>query len=122
MGQADRPRKVYPSDLMEEQWTIVEPLIPPAKQSPRGGRPREVDMREVLNTIFSLNRSGGYWDMGVLSQSSIFGAKSKNRVSEIQRLTDCQTLEKATLRQNRLNCLKYDELLTRFCQLVDHPF
>src|SRR5262245_36140660 len=37
---------------------------------------------------------------GVLSQSSIFGAKSKNRVSEIQRLTDCQTLEKATLRQN----------------------
>ena len=58
----------------------------------------------------------------VLSQSSIFGAKSKNRVSEIQRLTDCQTLEKATLRQNRLNCLKYDELLTRFCQLVDHPF
>jgi len=150
MGQADRPRKVYPSDLMEEQWTIVEPLIPPAKQSPRGGRPREVDMREVLNTIFSLNRSGGQWDMlphdllpkstglpckfdfhaswcpygdmGVLSQSSIFGAKSKNRVSEIQRLTDCQTLEKATLRQNRLNCLKYDELLTRFCQLVDHPF
>ncbi len=63
MGQADRPRKVYPSDLMEEQWTIVEPLIPPAKQSPRGGRPREVDMREVLNTIFSLNRSGGQWDM-----------------------------------------------------------
>jgi len=38
----------------------------------------------------------------VLSQSSIFGAKSKNRVSEIQRLTDCQTLEKATLRQNHL--------------------
>src|SRR5262245_40886025 len=35
----------------------------------------------------------------VLSQSSIFGAKSKNRVSEMQRLTDCQTLEKATLRQ-----------------------
>jgi hypothetical protein len=37
----------------------------------------------------------------VLSQSSFFGAKSKNRVSEIQRLTDCQTLEKATLRQNQ---------------------
>jgi hypothetical protein len=37
---------------------------------------------------------------GVLSQSSIFGAKSKNRVSEIQRLPDGQTLEKATLRQN----------------------
>jgi hypothetical protein len=34
----------------------------------------------------------------VLSQSSIFGAKSKNLVSEIQWLTDCQNLEKATLR------------------------
>ena len=37
---------------------------------------------------------------GVLSPSSIFGAKSKNRVSEIQRSTDCQTLAKRTLRQN----------------------
>src|SRR6266700_2793543 len=45
----------------------------------------------------------------VLSQSSIFGAKSKNRVSEIQRLTDCQTLEKATLRQNpRKRCQRCD--------------
>jgi hypothetical protein len=40
----------------------------------------------------------------VLSQSSIFGAKAKNRVSEIQRLTDCRTLEKATLRQNPRYC------------------
>ena len=58
MVQEDRSRKAYPSDLTNEQWAIVEPLIPPAKQSPRGGRPREVDMREVLNTIFYLNRSG----------------------------------------------------------------
>src|SRR4029434_1445039 len=42
--------------------------------------------------------------LGVLSQRSIFGAKSKNRVSEIQRLTNCQNLEKATLRQNRSTC------------------
>ena len=45
-------RKKYPSDLTDEQWAIVGPMIPPAKQSPRGGRPRKVDMREVLNTIF----------------------------------------------------------------------
>ena len=31
MGQEDRPRKVYPSELTDEQWAIVEPLIPPAK-------------------------------------------------------------------------------------------
>ena len=63
MFKKDRSRKKYPSDLTDEQWAIVEPLIPPAKQRPRGGRPREVDMREVLNTILSLNRSGCQWDM-----------------------------------------------------------
>jgi putative transposase len=63
MVQEDRSRKRYPSDLTDEPWAIVAPLIPPAKQSPRGGHPRQVDMREVLNTIFYLNRSGCQWDM-----------------------------------------------------------
>ena len=63
MLKKDQSRKKYPSDLTDEQWGIVEPLIPPATPSPRGGRPREVDMREVLNTLFYLNRSGCQWDM-----------------------------------------------------------
>jgi putative transposase len=63
MLKENRSRKVYPSDLTDEQWAIVAPMIPPAKQSKRGGRPREVDMREVLNTILYLNRSGCQWDM-----------------------------------------------------------
>ena len=53
-----RHRKRYPSDLTDEQWALVAPLIPPAKQSQHGGRPREVDMREVLNTLLYLSRSG----------------------------------------------------------------
>ena len=52
-------RKPYPSDLTDEQWAIIEPLIPVNTV----GRPREVQMREVLNTIFYLNRSGCQWDM-----------------------------------------------------------
>ena len=52
-------RKPYPSDLTDEQWAIIEPLIP----VPSAGRPRIVDMREVLNAIFYLNRSGCQWDM-----------------------------------------------------------
>ena len=44
-------RKKYPSDLTDEQWAILAPLIPPAKQRTRGGRPRTVNMREVLNTF-----------------------------------------------------------------------
>src|SRR5579862_3217096 len=52
-------RKPYPSDLTDEQWAIIEPLIPVNLV----GRPREVEMREVLNTIFYLNRAGCQWDM-----------------------------------------------------------
>jgi transposase len=52
-------RKPYPSDLTDEQWEVAEPLIP-ANQL---GRPREVEMREVLNAIFYVLRSGCPWDM-----------------------------------------------------------
>jgi putative transposase len=75
MLKKDRSRKKYLSDLTDEQWAIVEPLIPPAKQSPRGGRPRQGAMREVLNTIFSLNRSGCQWEMlphDVLPKSTVY--------------------------------------------------
>ncbi len=75
MWKKDQSRKAYHSDLTDEQWAIVEPLIPPAKQSPRGGHPRTVDMREVLNTIFYLNRSGCQWDMlphDLLPKSTVY--------------------------------------------------
>jgi putative transposase len=52
-------RKPYPSDLTDEQWEIIRPLIPVNTV----GRPRKVEMREVLNAIFYLNRSGCQWDM-----------------------------------------------------------
>jgi hypothetical protein len=42
-------RRDYPSDLSDEEWAVLEPLIPPAKL---GGRPRTTDMREVINAIF----------------------------------------------------------------------
>ena len=63
MGQQEQSRKTYPSELTDAHWAIVGPMLPPATQSTRGGRPREGDMREVLNTIFSLHRSGCQWDM-----------------------------------------------------------
>lgn len=75
MGQEGRYRKPYPSDLTDEQWAIVSPMLPPAKQNPRGGRPRKVDMREVLNTLFYLNRSGCQWDMlphDLLPKSTVY--------------------------------------------------
>src|SRR4030088_865631 len=70
-----RNRKRYPSDLTDEQWAILGPMIPPAKQSNRGGHPRTVNMREVLNTLFYLNRSGCQWDMlphDLLPKSTVY--------------------------------------------------
>ncbi len=58
MSKAYQSRKKYTADLTDEQWTTVAPLLPAATSSPRGGRPREVDLREVLNTIRYLHRSG----------------------------------------------------------------
>lgn len=52
--------KSYPTDLTDEQWNLLSPLIPAAKW---GGRPRTVDMRLVLNTIFYLNKTGCQWAM-----------------------------------------------------------
>ena len=51
-------RKHYPSDLTDEQWRTIEPLIPRAEP---GGRHRSVNMREVVNGIVYLLRTGCSW-------------------------------------------------------------
>lgn len=53
-------RKPYPSDLTDAQWEELAPLIPPAKP---GGHPRNVDMREVIDGILYVLRSGCTWRM-----------------------------------------------------------
>jgi putative transposase len=51
-------RPGYPSDLTDAQWEAIKDLIPPAKP---GGRPRSTDMRQVLNAINYLLRTGCQW-------------------------------------------------------------
>lgn len=65
-------RKTYPSDLTDAQWAILEPLVPASKH---GGRPRTVDVREIINTILYLNRTGCQWDMlphDLLAKSTVY--------------------------------------------------
>jgi putative transposase len=74
MSKEKPARKPYPSDLTDTQWTILEPLIP-AAHTQRGGRPLEVDMREVVNTILYVNRSGCQWEMlphDLLPKSTVY--------------------------------------------------
>jgi transposase len=54
----NRDKLRYPSDLTNEEWNHIEPLIPPAK---RGGRKREVNVREVVNGIMYVLSTGCQW-------------------------------------------------------------
>ena len=47
--------QLYPTDLTDSQWVIIRELIPPAKA---GGRPRSLDMRQVVNAILYVVVSG----------------------------------------------------------------
>ena len=54
-----QPRALYDTDLTDAQWEILRPLLPP----PGGGRPRTTSMREVLNAILYVLRTGCAWDL-----------------------------------------------------------
>ena len=55
---AERGCPRYPSDMSDVEWALVAPMIPPAR---RGGRPRDVNVREVLNAVFYVLATGCQW-------------------------------------------------------------
>lgn len=60
MADVERKTKRYPADLTDAEWAVIQPLLPKA---PKRGRKPGVDMREVLNAIRCMARSGGGWRM-----------------------------------------------------------
>jgi len=54
----DRSKLRYPSDLTDEEWSHVEPLIRPGK---RGGNKRTVNVREVVNGLMYILSTGCQW-------------------------------------------------------------
>jgi putative transposase len=52
-------RQPYPSDLTDAQWAVLQSHIPAAKP---GGRPRVMDMREIVNAMFYITRTGVPWE------------------------------------------------------------
>ena len=58
IAAAERGCLRYPSDMSDLEWALVEPMIPPAR---RGGRPRDVNVREVLNAVFYVLATGCQW-------------------------------------------------------------
>jgi len=58
--QYDRSALRYASDLTDDEWNVVMPFLPPTKEL---GRPRTTDLREVLNVILYMTRTGRQWPM-----------------------------------------------------------
>ena len=54
-------RKAYPTDLNEVQWLILEPLLMAVLKQSKRGRPRQVELREIMNAIFYVLRTGCAW-------------------------------------------------------------
>jgi putative transposase len=74
MATQDPARKRYRSDLTDEQWVILEPMLPPARTQ-HGGTPRRVNLRAVLDTLLYQNRTGCQWDMlphDLLPKSTVY--------------------------------------------------
>ncbi len=58
MCRCCRERRSYPSDVTDAEWAILEPLIPAVRP---GGRPQEIERREIVNAIVYVLRSGCPW-------------------------------------------------------------
>ena len=54
----DRSKLRYPSDVTDEEWKLIEPMIPPGKH---GGDKRTVVMREVVNGLMYILSTGCQW-------------------------------------------------------------
>ena len=55
------PRTGYPTDVSDEEWEIIAPLLPKAKSANGRGRQRTVDLRGVYNAMRYLSRTGCAW-------------------------------------------------------------
>ncbi|MDX6410241.1 MAG: hypothetical protein QOE13_3312 [Gaiellaceae bacterium] len=62
MAKQEQARQRYLSDLTDEPWVILQPMLPPPRPQP-GGAPRRIDVRAVLDTLLYQNRRGCQGDM-----------------------------------------------------------
>jgi transposase len=77
-----QPRKPYPSDLTDAQWALLEPLLLAFENRVRPGPQREVELREVINTLRYLNRTGCQWAFlphDLLPKSTVYDYFTKYR-------------------------------------------
>jgi len=77
-----RSRKPYATDLSDAQWALLEPVLLAFENRVRPGPEREVDLREVVNTLRYLNRTGCQWALiphDLLPKSTVYDYFAKWR-------------------------------------------
>src|SRR5271165_4146836 len=68
-------RKAYTTDLTDDQWALLEPLVLAFENRVRPGPERAVDLREVVNTLRYVNRTGCQWALiphDLLPKSTVY--------------------------------------------------
>jgi putative transposase len=101
------PRKSYPTDLTDAQWTLLEPLLLGYENRVRPGPERSVDLREVVNTLRYLNRTGCQWSMlphDLLPKSTVYDYFAKWRDNGV-----FEKIEEALRRRVRENTPRVDD-------------
>src|SRR5271165_4432248 len=75
-------RKAYTTDLTDDQWALLEPLVLAFENRVRPGPERTVDLREVINTLRYHNRTGCQWALlphDLLPKSTVYDYFTKWR-------------------------------------------
>jgi putative transposase len=75
-------RRAYSTDLTDEQWAIIEPVLSQNTNPTQRGRRREVSLREVVNAIMYIDRTGCQWDLlphDLLPKSTVYDYFAKWR-------------------------------------------
>lgn len=85
-------RKPYATDLTDAQWSLLEPLLLASENRIRPGPAREVNLREVVNTLLYLNRTGCQWRLlphDLLPKSTVYDYFAKWRETGLfQKIVD----------------------------------
>src|SRR6201997_4334559 len=99
-GRYDRRRLRYPSDLTDEEWALVEPLIPRAR---RGGNRRTVNVREVVNGLMYVLESVREHHAGLHSFRSMRRMEARRRKASALWLRHSQSLASRRQRPSQAN-------------------
>jgi putative transposase len=87
-----RSRKAYPTDLTDDQWTLLEPMLLAFEDRVRPGPERTVDLREAVNALLYQNRTGCQWAFlphDLLPKSTVYDYFAKWRDQGVwQRVVD----------------------------------